>query len=239
MIERAATAGYDGVEVWGQESHVGDGSAERCESIRSHAADCGVEIGVYGSYLRIGTDEFGERVTHELDVAERLGADVIRVWAGNTDYEDRSSDEWDAAVEDLGELTASAAERGVAVTVEKHGGSLTNSAAGARRLIEAVDGDACGLNWQPSFSQSADEILAEARDLAPLSNNLHVQAVPRPGTAERCPLDEAHFDLPEILSAFERDGFDGWIDVEFVTDSLPYEAAIGRDLEYLRSILDE
>lgn len=238
VIERAAAAGYRGVEIWGKEPHVGDGSVERCESIQSHAAARDVPVAVYGSYLRIGTDEFDERLTHELDIAEHLDAESIRVWAGTTDYEDRKPEEWEAAVADLRELTSAAADRGIAVTVEKHSGSLTNSTTGARRLIEAVDDEKCGLNWQPSFSQSAADVLADARSLAPLSNNVHVQAVPRPGTADRCLLAEAHFDVPAILSVFEEDGFDGWINVEFVTSTIDYETAITRDAEYLRSILE-
>jgi len=239
VVERAAEAGYDGVEIWGKDPHIGDGSPERCEAIRSDAADHTLTVGVYGSYLRPGTERFDDERDHELAVARRLGADVIRVWAGDDDYEERTEAQWEAAVADLRELVDAAADEGLAVTVEHHRGTLTSSAEGARRLIEAVDHENCGLNWQPSFQQAADEVLAEARDLAPLSNNLHVQAVPEPDIADRCLLADAHFDLPAILAVFDDAGFDGWVDVEFVTSDVDYETAIAGDLEYLRSIRDE
>ena len=193
VVERAAEAGYDGVEIWGKDPHIGDGSPERCEAIRSDAADHTLTVGVYGSYLRPGTERFDDERDHELAVARRLGADVIRVWAGDDDYEERTEAQWEAAVADL------------------------------RELVDAA----------------ADEGLAEARDLAPLSNNLHVQAVPEPDIADRCLLADAHFDLPAILAAFDDAGFDGWVDVEFVTSDADYETVIAGDLEYLRSIRDE
>lgn len=56
-----------------------------------------------------------------------------------------------------------------------------------------------GLDWQPSFSRSSEEVSGEARKLAPLSNNLHVQAVSEPGPADRCLLEKAHFDFTEII----------------------------------------
>jgi len=237
VIERAAEAGYDGVEIWGKEPHVGEGSPERCVEVRDHAADNDVEVGVYGSYLRVGTEEFDEMLNHEVDVAAELGADTIRVWAGNSDYENRTSEEWEAAIADLRELTDVAADRGLAVTVEKHHGSLTNSARGVRNLIEAVDRAECGLNWQPSFSQSSADVLADATKLASLSNNLHVQAVPEPGTVDRCFLRDAYFDLDEILTHFQDIGFDGWVNVEFVTAYVDYETAIATDHSFLESIL--
>lgn len=241
VVETAAEAGYDGVEVWGKEPHVGDGSPERCERIAALAADHGIEVGVYGSYLRIGTGEFDERMAHELDVAERLGAGTIRVWAGESDYGDHSAAEFDDAVSDLGTLADAVTDRGLAVTVEKHAGTLTSTRTGARRLVEAVDFDVevCGLNWQPSFEDPAADVLADARELAPLSNNVHVQAVPEPGSGDRCALADAYFDLPEILSAFESVGLDGWIDVEFVSAEDDYETAIRADHDYLRSIVGD
>jgi sugar phosphate isomerase/epimerase len=235
VIETAGRVGYDGVEIWGKEPHVGDGSPERCEDIAEHAADCGVAVDVYGSYLRIGTDEFDGEMSHELDVTERLGAGTIRVWAGETDYGDHTQAEWEQAVSDLRALTGAATDRGIDVTVEKHQNSLTDTREGARRLVEAVDDDACGLNWQPSFEDPPEAVLADARALAPLSNNVHVQAVDEPGGGSRCALADAYFDLPAVLSAFDSAGFDGWVDVEFVRSDVDYETAVAEDYEYLRS----
>lgn len=234
VIEHAGAAGYDGIELWGKD-HAGDGSPGRCERIRAAAGEAGVEVPVFGSYLRAGAAGFDDELGRELDVAERLGADLIRVWAGTTDYEEREEGDVERAVADLRTVAERAADRGLAVTVEKHGGSLTNAREGARRLIEAVGHEACGLNWQPLFHLPADELEAEAAALADLVNNVHLQAVPEPDTWDRCPLSEAYFDVPALVSTL-RGAFEGYFEVEFVTDDRPYREAIERDLAYLRGI---
>lgn len=237
VVTAAATAGYDGVELWGRD-HVGDGSEDTCRHLRDVAADNDVSIFAYGSYLRAGAATFAENLRHEVTVADRLGADRIRLWAGTEEYGDHDSEQWTQTVSDLREVTALAKAHGVDVTVEKHAGYLTNDAEGARRLIEAVDDPACRLNYQPMFSLSAAEIAREIDELAPLSNQLHLQAIAESGADphERCALEEAFFDVEELVSQFRTAGAsDGSVHVEFVADDVPYEEAIQRDLEYLRT----
>ncbi|RBI60528.1 sugar phosphate isomerase/epimerase [halophilic archaeon] len=234
VLSQAARAGYDGVEIWGRD-HVGDGSERTCRAIRREADRLGLDVPVYGSYLRAGGDTFADARDHELAVAERLAADRIRVWAGTQEYAERDSEHWERAVADLRELTALAADRGVEVTVERHAGTLTDECEGARRLVEAVDDSNFGLNYQPPFDAAPDAIVAEARELAPLSNHVHVQAVSECGGESRCPLSEAFYDVSRVLAAFKTAGFEGYVNVEFVHDSAPYAEAITVDLDYLRS----
>ncbi|MCL7417520.1 MAG: sugar phosphate isomerase/epimerase, partial [Halalkalicoccus sp.] len=215
-----------------------DGSAAVCRRIADAADANGLEIPVYGSYLRPGTDEFDDDLESELAIAERLGAELIRVWAGRQEYEEHNPDYWDQVIGDTERLTDRAAEYGVGVTVEKHAGTLTNTREGARRLIEVVDDDRCGLNYQPGFSVSKAEIEREATELAPLSNNLHVQSVRECGGSHRCPLSEAFYDLESVLDPFFDAGFDGYANVEFVTDERPYPEAIEVDRRYVKSVAD-
>lgn len=243
VIELAGETGYDGVEIWGKD-HVGDGSPERGRQIAETADEHGLEIPVYGSYLRCGTDEFDAELTHELEIAEQLGVDLIRVWAGRQEYSDHDDDHWDAIVADLDRLTERAATHGVDVTIEKHVGTVTNTREGARRLIEVIDDDRCGLNYQPGFSIPEDELERESETLAPLSNNIHLQAVRERGERNRCPLAEAFYDLETVLEPFlkngngNENGFDGYANVEFVTDEHPYHDAIADDLRYVRSVTE-
>lgn len=143
VIATAADAGYDGIEVWGRD-HVGDGSPERCRAIREVADEQAVEITVYGSYLRPGTGGYADEVAHELDVAERIDVSLVRIWAGDQDYQDCTDEHWERVVADLTDLADRAADRGLGITVEKHGGAVTNREEGARRLIEAWIGRTAG-----------------------------------------------------------------------------------------------
>lgn len=234
VIALAGTVGYDGVEVWGQD-HIGDGSESTCRQLATAAVNAGLELPVYGSYLRAGTDEFAENLSHELAIADRLGVDLIRVWAGSAEYGDHDPAYFNRVVSDLRELTDRATELDIAVTVEKHAGTLTNTLAGAGELLAAVDHQHCGLNYQPGFSVPADVIAREVETLGPLVNHCHLQAVPVRGARERCPLSEAFFDVGGVLAGLADAGFDGYAMVEFVTDESPYRDAIADDLAYLRA----
>lgn len=239
IIPQAAAAGYDGVEVWGQD-HVDGGSESACRRIRTAAADHDIAVLAYGSYLRAGTDTFTENLQQEVNIADRLDADRLRVWAGDYEYGDHDQQHWQQTVDDLLRLTTLASSRGFDVTVEKHPGSLTNEAEGASRLISAVDDSACRLNYQPMFSLTASEIRAEIKQLAPISNQMHLQAVPQPGASgdNRCLLSEAFYDLEFLVDQFRAQGApDGSIHVEFVTDDLPYGDGVTRDCKYLQSVL--
>lgn len=235
VLETAAATGYGGVEVWGRD-HVGNGSPENCRAIRERTADLGLDIPVYGSYLRAGTPSFDDDLERELEIADRLGADLIRVWAGNQAFANHDQNHWESVTADLTETTERAAEHGLAVTVEKHADTLTDELTGARHLIEAIDDENCGLNWQPDFDTPAGKLAVESKVLAPLSNNVHVQAVAERGTRDRCPLAEAYFDLERLLKPFETGSFDGYVNVEFVDPNTPYDEAVANDLAYLRSI---
>lgn len=234
VIDLAGDVGYDGVEVWGKD-HVADTEPER---IARAAADAGLEVPTYGSYLRCGSEAFSESLEAELAVAEDLGADTIRVWAGCQEYGDHDADHWEAVVADLERATEAATDRGLSVTVEKHANTVTNNLEGSRRLIEAVDHEGCGLNYQPGFSIPADELEREAEALEPLSNQLHLQATRERTDGDRGPLSEAYYDLDAILRPFRQGGFEGYANVEFVTGDRPYRDAIAADLETVRSLLD-
>jgi sugar phosphate isomerase/epimerase len=234
VVRSAGDTGYDGVEIWGK-GHVGDGTDDICQSIRDAARSNQLEIPVYGSYARAGNPKFVDGIDHELAVADRLDTDLIRLWAGRQEYGDHDEDHWGAVVDDLRTATDRAVERGLEVTVEKHANTLTNDTDGAERLVEAVDRPACQLNWQPVFGMPANEIVRDAERLAGLSNNIHIQAVPERDASNRCLLEEAYFDVGAIFEAFAHDGYEGYVNVEFVTDDRPYEEAIAADLDYLRS----
>lgn len=237
VFDVAAAAGADGVELWG-EDHVGDGGAETCETLAAAADERGLSLPVYGSYLRPGADEFEGEWRRELRVADDLGASLLRVWAGDREYGDCPADQWEAVVADLRTLAGAAAGRGVGVTVERHAGTVTNATAGAAELVDDVDAPNCGLNWQPLFSHDAGTVRGDAERLADRANNVHLQAVAEPGASDRCALADAYFDVAGVVEAFRAAGFEGYLEVEFVTDRAPYAAAVAADVAFLRTLVD-
>ena len=219
VLQVAADVGYEGVEIWGKD-HLGDGDADACASIRQTAGELGLDVAVYGSYLTVGTDGFADAYERELTIADRLGADLIRVWPGDSEYGDHR----DLHIE--------------AHSFPTRRSSDLNTTEGARRLVDAVDHPDCGLNWQPLFVLSERELLAETETLAPRSNNVHLQAPAERDGDERTLLSNAYVDVGAVLERFERAGYDGYVEVEFVSQDRPYEDAVRRDHEYLRSLVE-
>jgi len=236
VLDAAARTGYDGVELWAKD-HIAEQTPEQAAGIAEQASRRDLEIPVYGSYLRAGTKSFEAEFERDLEITESLDANLIRVWAGTQEYEEHSESHWAQVVADLQTVSQAAASRGIEVTVEKHEGSVTNTTAGARELIEAVDEPNCGLNWQPLFFLGAEELRSEARELAGSSNNVHLQAVSEPDGWPRCALSEAYFDVETLLEEFDRVGFDGYVEVEFVAEDAGYEDAIEADLETIQDAL--
>lgn len=236
VIRLAAEAGYSGVELCGRDPYAGDRSAAHFRELAACAAANDIEVPVYGSYLRPGTDSFADELERALTATNALGAPLIRVWAGEQEYQETTDEHWDRTVEDLGTLADAAADRGIEVTVERHAGTLTNTAEGATQLVEALDRENCQLNYQPNFGHSADEVVADVQKLARISNHAHIQATAEPGVRDRCLLEAGYFDVGAVLVALADADFDGYVAVEFVTDAVAYETAIRRDLEYLESI---
>lgn len=231
ILELAGEVGYDGVEIWGKD-HVAGTEPER---IADAAADAGVEIPTYGSYLRCGSEGFSADLDDELAISDGLGSDMIRVWAGSQEYGDHDERHWDRVVADLERVAERAADRGLSVTVEKHANTVTNNLEGARELIETVDHEVCGLNYQPGFSIPADELEREAEVLEPFSNQLHLQGTYERTDSERAPLSEVYYDLEAVLEPFAK--FEGYANVEFVTQDRSYREAIAADLETVRSLV--
>jgi sugar phosphate isomerase/epimerase len=233
IVYTAGDIGFDGVEVWG--GHLDGPADETIDAIVTAAAEVGVTIETYGAYLRCGGDDFAAELDDDLATATALGANTIRVWAGEQEYGDHDAAHWEQVVADLQTVTERAASDGLTVTVEKHSGTLTNNADGAERLVEAVDHPACGLNYQPGFGIPAAQLEREAERLAPLSNQVHISGR-RPDDSVVA-LDDAYFSVAAVLAPFRDRDFDGYVNLEFITDEHAYEAALQNDYGYLTSLL--
>ena len=136
VVALTVAAGLEAIE-WGGDVHVPAGDVARAAEVARQTADAGLAVASYGSYFR-ATE--GEEIAPVLDAAEALGADRIRVWAGRVGSADASDAEQHTTAERLRAAASDAAARGIALALEFHGGTLTDSAASTRRLLAAVVG---------------------------------------------------------------------------------------------------
>jgi sugar phosphate isomerase/epimerase len=173
IVALAVRCGLGSLEWWGGE-HVPPGNRLRAQEVACLTREAGLEVASYGSYYRAGCSET-EKLSFAsiLDSAESLGAPTIRVWAGRQNRGDCPAEELRAVLRDSMRIADAAEDRGLTITFEFHGGTLTDSAENARLLAEELQHPAIFFSWQPPHGFTAKESLAGLRALLPRLSTLH------------------------------------------------------------------
>lgn len=123
VIAIVKEAGLEGIEWWGKD-HVPHGDTAIAAKVKALTEEAGLKVSSYGSYYRTGVSEAaGLSFSSVLDTAAALGAPTIRVWAGNCDYGQTNEAQIGKIVADTIRIADMAAEAGLTVTFEFHGGT--------------------------------------------------------------------------------------------------------------------
>lgn len=217
VIDTARRVGADGIEVWGQAPHVPDPSdLGHVASIRDAMRQAGLAAPQYGSYARAGTPGFIDKLSADLAVASRLDAPACRIWAGPADSETLEGGQWAHLVDDLRDAGQLAADHGLLLTMERHGGTATNTLWGCLRVFEEVASPALRLNYQVRETD-AEIIAAEIRSLGPHILNVHAMNwCTGEGTRVSVRLADGEVDWRELVNALKQAGCDGCTEIEFV-----------------------
>lgn len=168
VVELSADAGLEVIE-WGGDVHVPAGDPARAAEVARATADAGLAVCSYGSYFRSGADE---RLTPVLDSAAALGTDRVRIWAGRVDSRDATPEQYARIVARLRDAVAEASERGIALALEYHRGTVADTPQAALRLIADVPGLA--TYWQPTVDAPDAVALGEFAALAEHTVAVHV-----------------------------------------------------------------
>jgi sugar phosphate isomerase/epimerase len=242
----AARCGADGIEVTARAPHL-DAAASLAEvrDAGERVRDSGLEVTAYGSYLSYTGPGFEADAVCEVERAATLGTRLLRVWAGHPEGADGSREEVVAMLRAAGDA---AAAEGIEVVVERHGGTLADSADRSEALLDAVDRRNVTLNYQPLDGLTVKEISdqpADARRLVPRSRYFHVKNY-RANPVDGGPLvlagdlEEGVLDYRAILAAAVGAGYRGPYGIEFVAfDARPLEDKIAAGIAWLRRTLEE
>lgn len=213
-------AGLVGIE-WGGDIHVPHGDVGVAREVRALTEEAGLKVAAYGSYYRAGWSETnGLPFKHVLDSAVELGAPTIRVWPGNKGSADASESERWAVIEDLRRISALAAQVGVTVSTEFHGGTLTDTNESASQLLVEVDHANLLTCWQPHNGEETAECVAGLRAVLPKVGNVHVFHW-WPTAAERLPLAEGEARWEEFWRELKTAPGDRFALLEFVQGDEP------------------
>jgi sugar phosphate isomerase/epimerase len=247
-----AGLGYEGVEIapFTVAESIEDAGADRREEMRRTAAESGLEIvGLHwllaspkGLHLcshdravRGHTEKYLEAL---IDFCADIGGRTLifgspkqrNVLPGQTPEE-----VWDNAVRVFGRLAPRAVERGVCLCMEALGPRETNfinTAAEARRLVEAVDHPGFRMMLDVKGMSDDEEPAADLiRRHADLMEHFHANdATTRaPGFGDT--------DFASIGTALREVGYDGWVSVEPLDFSPDAETIARESLRYLKENL--
>jgi len=241
----AARCGADGLELTGRPPHLAPEAS--LDELRA-AGDCvrsqGLDLTAYGSYLSYGGLEYAADAAREAQRGAALGTKLLRVWAGHpSGTHDDVREEVVLLLRTVGDA---AAAEGIHVVVERHGGTLADTAARSEALLDAVDHDNVSLNYQPLDGLLPAEVARQpddARRLVPRSSYFHVKNY-RPSPEAGGPLllggdlEAGVLDYPAILAAAVGAGYRGPYGIEFVAfDDRSLEAKVAAGVAWLRRTL--
>lgn len=238
VLDLAVSAGFDGVEPWGKPNHTPDPFDETAIRRAAEAVQSrGLEVSQFGSYADPTSDAFEQQMSDSLATAKIYGTDSIRVWVGNCGSAEATDDQWSRAIAGFVTFCDRAADIGVKLVVEMHNNRLSDTVDGCLRLIEGVSRDNFRMNFQPMFSNSPEVTLDEAQRIAPFVSTVHAQNYVSVGKNTRSLISEGLVDFNTVIGIFRAVGFDGYLEVEFVSEEDP-EAALNADAAYLRKLCE-
>jgi 3-dehydroshikimate dehydratase len=234
IVDLVARAGLDAIE-WGGDIHVPHGQLETARTVRGTTEKSGLTISSYGSYYRVGESEKeGLSFKSVLDTAIELGAPLVRVWAGKRSSDKADEEYFDAVVRESRRIADMAGDAGLSIAYEFHGGTLTDTNASARVLLENVNHDRALAYWQPPRDSTLDYCLDGIEAMLPWLSVIHVFHWVG---ADRFLLEEGRETWKTFLSKIRESGRDHFALLEFVQDHDPDNFL--KDAETLKQLLAE
>ncbi|TSB46633.1 sugar phosphate isomerase/epimerase family protein [Alkalicoccobacillus porphyridii] len=173
IIKWTSDVGLDGIE-WGADVHAPPGELERVQSIVRQMKQAGLEVLSYGSYYKAGVTNQPHSFETILLTAKELGAPSIRIWAGEKGSDEATRQERQKVTADIHRVADLAENDGIAVHIEYHGGTLTDTSESAKQLLEAIAHQNVRLYWQPAVGLEVQDRVEDIKVVKPYLKHVHV-----------------------------------------------------------------
>jgi len=196
-----------------------------------------------GAYCDLTKDRHIGLIKHRIDFAQALGA--MNVVSDATRQLEIDAEQWRKLVNTLRHLGDFAADRGVRIALETHGG-LTRNGTLARRLLDAVDHPAVGVNYDTGNIYYYNDDLDPAEDIKLVADRVfqvHLKdTVGGKGEWLFCTLGQGRVNFPGVIDVLTKAGFRGPYSLELDgkrgedLNIASQTAVIRESIEYLRRI---
>lgn len=234
VVAIASSAGLAAVE-WGGDVHVPPGDLAGASVVAELTARAGLKVSAYGSYYRLGDSPApapSSAAEAVVATAARLGAPVIRVWAGRQGSADADASYRARVRDDALRLADLAGEIGI--VLEYHRETLTDTRASTAALLDELRSAGVRSLWQPQPERSVAENAGDLRALLPDLANLHVFAWNPDRT--RLPLAAHQAQWATWLAVAAEAAGDRYASLEFVPGDDP--AQVLTDAATLHALLN-
>ena len=234
FVYLAADLGVDAVEptsYW----FPPDVDAAYLHRLRQHAFHLGLDIS--GTAIRNdfclapgpARDKDLDAVRAWIDRAAELCAPVIRVFGGTVPKGDSEDAAFSRVVEGLHTVLPHAAERGVTLALENHGG-ITERPEQLLKIVRAVESPNFGVNLDTGNFRGEDPY-ADLEQLAPYAVTVQVKTEVAPGGGRKQPAD-----LARIVRILRDARYSGYVVLEHEAAEDPLKAIPGH-IQTLRSLI--
>lgn len=178
FLAKAAELGYPAVELMGKRPHLSvlDTDQRVVDELRAAASASGIEIATVAGYTNftLGRDTETPAVEIQVayvrqlaDLAQRLGAKIVRIFTGYVTQRESFQADWDLCVRGVRECAAAAAQYGVMLGVQNHH-DVGVGVDSYVEFLDEVDHPNCRAMFDPwSPAIHGDDLRACARRLAP------------------------------------------------------------------------
>jgi len=253
IIPRLAEIGYDGVEIWGNHL-LGDGSD--ISILESCLNKNNMSVPMISPYFNV-TGSNGDWETTVaasktyFNYAQAFKVPLIRAFTGFLGSDEVGPEGWRAAASRIGVLCDLAARQDLAIALETHPRTLVDNVPAIHRLLGEIARPNLVLNLDiyHMWEKHRDPLWIWEQ-LKPQVRHIHAKnALIPPSDGDEYPLFHDKQGLQEIggvtylaagnmeyrpfIASLVRDGYDGWISVEwFGADPL---AAAAHELKWLKN----
>jgi sugar phosphate isomerase/epimerase len=177
-------------------------------------------------------EERNKQIAHTkawIDHAAVMGAPVIRIFAGNkpNDVTEEQARQW--TMECIEECCQHAAQRGVVLGLENHGG-IVSTADQLLAIVKAVQSDWFGVNLDTGNFRGGDPY-ADLAKVAPYAVTVQVKTEVTPAGGKKVPAD-----LKRVVDILRHANYRGYVVLEYEAAADPM-TAVPKAVEELRRLV--
>jgi sugar phosphate isomerase/epimerase len=240
-----ADAGFTRIDLLGRKPHFSaDPEVVNHDEIKALAEKHGLVISNLATYCGAALqseDAAAQQAAYDdtlrtIDVAAVLGARSVRGFR-SPKFDD--ADNIPRMVPWMKRLCEYAGEKGIALSLENHGGGISGNPDACRKLFDAVDSRWFGVLYDPcNLLTGGADYRAGLETMKDHVAGVHIKdGTPEKESQKRTMLGEGDVDVRWILDRLDAIGYDGDVTLEYECEVEPPDTGLKKWYDYMASLV--